>query len=515
MHATYKNNKFETTSCSYILEDGHYECYFEGGLINEQALRKQLEKRGVYFSSACIEKVLLELYRFCGDDFIALLQGKFSIIIIDEEKQQLIAARDRYGIRPLYYQLVDEGVELATELAHFKAHLDEEFHELNMDVLKNYFSCGYVPEEDTYLKGVYQVPAGCVLRCSMADGVEITPFSDMLVIEGSYHELIDEQLLYEVVTKSIHSRLPANQVVGIFDTGKIEDLVLASIVKQAGIEVKVFSVTFGKKSRNNKSFEDTFRCRGVCAHDYWNAAVAMVSTLGIPLADPTAPLDYLLFELASKQVDVILSSNGAAVLFDAKKRWSAHFKRRSGDLIFTEADKDKMLKIEGGSWDEFIKPYLTQISDLDKVSRRKTLNLNTTLKGSTILKTERFAMSHGLETSFPFLDDEVLGVASFLTLDQKREMNLFKQTFANHIYKSQTVGTKKGYEIPLASWMRSDLYEAIEAVLSQEVATEFFDTEYLLMMLAQHKKGLRDLSGRIWAVAMFIVWVSDSRKSAQ
>jgi len=507
MLAYYRNEEFKTTALRpYKSPDERYTCLFEGALCNKLELRQRLEKTGIYFFTDRTEEIILELYRFCGDSFAEELRGKFAVIIFDNEPRQLIVARDRYGVRSLYYKWGGNGISVATEFAYFKPRVGGMLAELNKDLLRHYFSYGYIPEDDTYLKNVQHIPAGCLLKYDDIGGLAVTPFTDMLVIEGSNQQLVDEQLLYDVVTEGIHVRLPTDRTVGVFYTGKAEELVLAATAKQAGFEVKMFSAEFCTK-RMFSEYEDCLIRRSVNADDYWHAAVAATRVMDVPLADPTAPVDYLLSELAGKYVDIILSADGADVMFGVDGKGSVGFKKRDNSLIFTEDEKEQLLKFEGELWNEINDPYLVQISDLDRILRWQTLELNTRLKGSTVLKKERLTAHYDLETSFPFLDDKILNVASFLKNNEKKSMSLFKQVFADQILKFQISKNKSANKIPLATWIRTDLYENIKGIFEQDVAQEFFNVEMLLEMLEQHRKGLRDLSSRIWAVTMFIVWL--------
>jgi len=512
MLAYYRNEEFETTALRpYKSPDERYTCLFEGALYNKQELRQRLEKTGVYFFTDRTEEIILELYRFCGDIFAEELRGKFAVIIFDNELRQLTMARDRYGVRSLYYKWGAGGIIITTELADFKPRVGWTLAELNKDSLRHYFSYGYIPEDNTYLKNVQHLPAGCLLKYDDISELAITPFTDMLVVEGSNQQLIDEQLLHDVVTEGIHIRLPTDRTIGVFYTGKSEELVLAATAKQAGFEVKMFSAEFRTK-RMFAEGEDCLIRRSVSATDYWHAAVAATRVMDVPLADPTAPVDYLLSELAGKYVDIILSADGADVMFGIGGKGSGGFNKRGSSLIFTEAEKEQLLKFEGELWNEITDSYLVQISDLDRISRWQTLELNTRLKGSTVLKKERLTAHHELETCFPFLDDKILNVASFLKNNEKKSMSLFKQVFADQILKFQMSKEKSANKIPLAAWIRTDLYENIKGIFEQDVAQEFFDVEMLLEMLEQHRKGLRDLSNRIWAVTIFIVWLKGIRK---
>ena len=503
----YTNKKFETTSPkAYHSPDGHYICIFEGTLINSQDLREKLEKIGVHISYPSTEKIILELYRNCCDSFAEELRGKFAVVIFDYERQQLIVARDRYGVCPLYYKLVDGGICIASELTEFKFGTRLPLDGLDKLSLWHYFSYGYVPEEDTYLEKVYHVPAGCLLKYDDIGGIIYNYFADMMVIEGSDQQLVDDQEFKEIVTESICARIDANKMVGIFYTGKAEERVLAAIAKQAGCEVKLFSVEFDKRCVVDEKIEAYLIRQPVSATGYWRAAIDATQVMDVPLADSSAPVDFLLSRLASKFVDVILCPDGADVMFGGFGMALDRLKRRTSP-IFTENAKEALLKFEGHPWKDISDPYLLQILDLDSLSRCQTLDLNTRLKGSTVLKSQRLTAHHGLGAEFPFLDDKILNVANFLTNDEKKDMFLFKQIFEDEIFKFGKYKKKDIYKIPLATWIRTDLYENIKEVFEQGVVEEFFNTEILFTMLEQHRKGFRDLSRRIWAVTIFIIWL--------
>ena len=590
MPTYYLNQKFKTTIKPYKTPDNRYTCIFEGVLTNEHDLCKKLKKTGIHLFAPTTEEIILELYRFCGDSFAQELCGTFTIIIFDKEHHQLIAARDRYGVRPLYYKLVNNGIKIASKLTEFQIKSKTLLDGLDKNALRHYFSYGYIPEEYTYLKNVHHVPAGCLLKYN-EERLTITPFTDMLVIEGTHQQLIDEQLLHTVLTKGICTGLSADKVIGILYTGKTEERVLATIAKQAGCEVKIFSAEFYKKQitdnsiktnkaqqKNNDNDRDTTvnephetdnsiktnkahqknndnDCyttvnemhetdnsikinkahqknndndrdttvnemhetdnsikisqthQKISAKDYWHATLNAIHAMDIPLADPSAPIDYLLAKLASQNVDMLLLAEGADVLFGTNGTIFERMKKRNG-LIFTENAKTKLLKFEGNPWSEISNPYLEQISDLDSTSKWQTLELNIRLKGSTILKKERLTKYHDLKANFPFLNDETLNIAKFLTNDEKKSMFLLKKIFANQILDSQLPKKKDVHKIPLATWIRTDLYENIKTIFKQDIVEEIFNTDILFTMLQQHHLGFRDLSCRIWAVTVFIIWLT-------
>ncbi|MCL1989654.1 MAG: asparagine synthase-related protein [Defluviitaleaceae bacterium] len=514
MLAYYQNNEFSTTmGRPYHSPDGQYTCLFDGELVNARILRSKLEKAGFYVSTTRLEELILALYRFSNDSFVEILRGKFAFLIFDHQSKQLIVGRDRYGIRPLYYQRVANGIGFASQVTDFELAGTSLSDALNEQLLYHYFSFGYLPEAETYLKHIQHVPAGCLAKYDDSQGLRVVPFADLLVIEGTKQQLVDEQQFHHVIIEGIQARISMDQMLGVFYTGQLHELVIATTAKLAGSDIKLFTAEFGKKHVVSDELAQHLIRRHINANDYWQGAIEGIKAIGMPLADPWMPVDYLLAELASKHVDVMFSTAGAGMLFETKKTFLKQLAFQPHPFLFSEKEKIALLQFQGESWETIVAPYLKQIDDLDAIAKGQTMNLNIGLKGNHLLKTEKIMAFHDLETRFPFLDDRILNVASFLTKSEKRSMSLMKQTFAEQVAKFQPSKRKHHHDVPLSSWIRHELYDSIKETFEQRIVTEFFDQELLSTMLKQHGKGLRDFSKQIWTITTFILWLKEVVKS--
>jgi len=505
----YQNNEFSTTTVRpFHSADGRYTCIFEGGLINERILRARLERTGIYMQSSRVEEVLLALYCFSGDHFVEILRGKFAFIIFDHEKKELVGARDRYGIKLLYYHFAESGIGLASDVAEFQLN-KKATTDLNKDTLRHYFSCGYFPEEATYLKNIQHVPAGCLVKYDEADGLRFEPFTDMLVIEGAMEKAVDEQQFQQLIIESIQARISNQQMLGMIYTGGASEQVIMTTVKLAGCDIKLFMAEFNRKNSVDSALEPYLVRRQVSSSDYLESARAATRLIGLPLADPQMPVDYLLAELASKHVDVMLQANGADLLFGADQTFFDWARALGNKSIFSEKGKAELLLFEGATWHDLIADDLSQILDLGRRSIGETLEFNTRLKGSDTLKTEKMLAAYELEARYPFLDDKVLNVATFLTGSEKRLMSLLKQVFSSQISNFGLRTKTNPHKIPLSKWLRTDLYEDIKGLFWGDVAAQFFNQDVLMRMLEHHRLRVRDFSRRIWAVAIFIIWFEE------
>jgi len=508
MQAKYENNEFSTTTLRpYHTSDGRYTCLFQGELVNQALLCTKLELSGNYLQGTRTEELLIALYRFSGRDFVEILRGKFIFIIFDHEEKELLAARDRYGTKTLYYQLTDDGITFATDISQFTHH--PEMKMLNNDTLYHYFLTGYFCEEKSYLNNVLHVPAGCLVVYQQVCGLRIYPYADLLVIEGARLKSVDENQVFQVVTENIQTRIAPDKMHGIVYTGGTDELILATTVKLAGGKFKLFMADFGGKQVVDHALEPFLVRRRIFPKDYWESAVAATQLLALPLTDPRLPVDNLLIELASKHVDAVISTDGADHLFGADQSLLAWVLSLKGKRVFSKKEKAELLAFGDSTKSNLVESYLNEITDLDLISKQQTIALNTRLRENDTMKTEQLTTPYNLNAKYPFLDDDILSIASFLTTSEKQKMSLLKQTFNPQLVNFGLTLKHEKQKIPLAKWIRTDLHNNMKELFDGEVVQEYFNQEALQSMLKIHRKGFRDFSKQLWALAIFIIWLEN------
>ena len=559
MLAYYKENKFWTRDAiPYISNDQRYKCIIKGRIYNARKLLAKLQKAGVYLKTKTDSEIIIELYRFSGSLAWNELRGEFSIILYDQETHKLIAVRDGFGIMPLYYKLVAGGVYISSKLSKLEAlnHLTED--KLDYDGLAHYFTFQYIPEEGTYLKDVKHLPAGCILAY-VDQKVKITPYQTLKVIEGNKESTLTPEMVRTTIMESIYTRLYGLEEVGVFLSGGIDSTIIAYVTKKFNASLKAF--TIGYKERKYSELIDakkSAKAMGieiishvVNASQYWKATNETIRYLESPVADPSAPVLYLLAELASKKVDTVVSGEGADELFggypiykdvDSLKLFNyippsiklkllsmspkipnikgkGYLMRGCTPLanryignafIFTEEEKRELLKFNASSWHIITDPIYEQITDLAPLEQMQTIDLLTWTKGDTIFKNNRLTQAHGLEVIMPFLDESILKIAIDLTktekINGKISKSLLREAFYNELPKHIKKKKKRGFPVPLAKWLRTELYSDVRAVLQCSYARVIINQELALNMLEDHQLGRRDLSRPLWTIVIFILW---------
>ena len=544
----------------YTTKDGKCSCLFNGEIYNHNALRASLMADGITFETQSEIEVIAKLYQEKGDDFVKSLRGMFAIAIFDHEKNRMVATRDSFGIKPLYYQLNEGILTLASELKVFKPTTGFKPEQLNKDGLFQYFTFQYVPEDETVIKDIRHVSAGTILTFDLTAGLEIKRYQPLKVIAGSTTSNTPKEVVRDTIIDAVKSHMEAEVEIGTFLSGGIDSTIVASIAKGINPNIKAFTIGYDLDSHSEISDAQLsadalgidLRTKKVSADEYMGAVRKSVYHMDTPQADPSAIMFYLLSEFAAKEVKSCLSGEGADELFggypiykevdglklfhtmpkglkkgmlgvsrlmpDGMKgksfleRGSTPLRERyaGNAFIFKDEEKAQLLKFSGQSWKVVTNPIYDAIAHLKPLEQMQTVDIHTWMKGDIFLKADRLSMAHSLEVRVPFLDESVYEVATKLSKDEKINGNtakaILRTAFDDYLPEHMKNMKKRGFPVPLAHWMRTELYEEIRSILQSDVAKPYINQQMALDMLETHKSG-KDLSRKIWTIMVFVLWL--------
>lgn len=544
----------------YTTVDRQFTCLFNGELYNHDLLRAELVAAGVNFTTQSKTETISQLYQKYGVDFAKKLQGMFAITLYDHSKKRLIAARDSFGIKPLYYKLDDNCLALASELKVFRPSAGYKQIALNFDALSQYFTFQYAPEDATVINGIFHVPAGFVLTYDFTAGLNINRFTPFRMIKDAQTATKTAHDVQNTIIKAVQSHLQTDIEVGTFLSGGIDSTIVAAVAKKINPNIKAFTIGYDLESHSEISDAQKsadalgidLQIRKVSAREYMNAVRKSIYHMDSPQADPSAIMFYLLSEFAAREVKACLSGEGAdelfggypiyqevdglklitkipkqlkPVLLTASKLMPTGMKGKSylergtiplharyagNAFIFNEVEKTKLLKFTGSPWRAVTDPIYDKIKHLTPLAQMQTIDLHTWLKGDIFLKADRLSMAHTLEVRAPFLDESVYDVAAKLTKAQKIDGHtakaILREAFDEYLPDHMKKMKKRGFPVPLSAWMRTELYEEIHAILNSPIAASFINQEVSLSMLAAHRAG-QDHSRKIWTIMIFILWL--------
>ena len=307
---------------------------YNGEIYNFQALRDELEQAGYTFSTHSDTEALLHAWEHWGEDCVAHLRGMFAFAVWDRRRQTLFLARDRIGIKPLYYAVLDHGqVIFASELKGILKH-PEFKRELDPKAVDEYFAFGYVPEPRSIFRQARKLPPGhsLALRHGQPAG-EPSEYWDIRFqpsARGDEHELGEE--LTHRIREAVDMRMVAEVPLGAFLSGGVDSS--AVVAMMAGLQqepVNTCSIAFDVKQFDESDYAARVAGQYHTAHQVQRVDTGDYSLIGKlaglydePYADSSALPTYRVCELARQNVTVALSGDGGDENLAGYRRYKLH-----------------------------------------------------------------------------------------------------------------------------------------------------------------------------------------------
>ncbi|HEX5762061.1 MAG TPA: asparagine synthase (glutamine-hydrolyzing) [Solirubrobacterales bacterium] len=550
-------------------EDGSVTVVHNGEIYNYRELRADLERAGHRFRTHSDTEVLVHLYEEHGDDFLERLRGMFAIALWDSRRRRLLLARDRFGIKPLYYRVADGELSFASEL---KALLEQPgfSREIDPRAVAAYLAFNSIPAPLTVFAEARKLRPGALL--AWRDGelserryARPRPVPAPEVRRGPTAGLADE--LRETLRDSVRAHLVADVPVGVLLSGGVDSAGLAALAAgEEGAGVKTFSVGF-----EEASFDELDRARLVARRygtdhheivlrpDAVDLLPKLVEAFDEPFGDSSALPTYLVSELAAAHVKVALSGEGGDELFggyytyvadllaprvggmaalaaplvealpssDAKTSFDYKAKRfvRAARLpalerhhawkeIFSPEQRAALRGARDDGWDpvDLYRDRYAETAGAEPLARLQDVDLGIYLVDDLLVKTDRSSMAHSLELRVPFLDNEVAAFANSLATPLKvralAKKRLLRRALAPLVPREILRGPKQGFSIPVAAWLRGPLEGYARDVLSPANLDRqgCFDAATVGDLLDSHCSGREDLSRQLWGLIAFTLW---------
>jgi len=315
-------------------EDGTVVVTYNGEIYNFPELTEELKGLGHRFSTHCDTEVIVHAWEQWGEGCVNRFRGMFAFGVWDRNRETLFLARDRIGIKPLYYsKLTDGRFIFGSELKSLKVY-PELPRDIDPTVVEEYFAFGYVPEPKTIYKGVFKLPPG--YRLSIKRGQEqLIPeqyWDVSFQPDASYTEQAAGAELIERLEEAVRIRMIAEVPLGAFLSGGVDSS--AVVAAMAGISkdpVNTCSISFGDPKFNESQFAAMVAERYHTAHrveqvdpDDFDLVDHLADLYDEPYADSSALPTYRVCELAKKQVTVVLSGDGGDENLAGYRRYRWH-----------------------------------------------------------------------------------------------------------------------------------------------------------------------------------------------
>lgn len=543
-------------------EDRSKVLVFNGEIYNYKTLREALITRGHTFTSHTDSEVLVHGYEEYGVEILNKLRGMFSFVIWDKTEKKLFGARDFFGIKPLYYAKMENAFLFGSEIKSFLPH--PAFRkELNETALENYLSFQYSPTQETFFKNVYKLPPAHYFIYENGE-MTIQRYWEPK-FEAREDKSLDQWVdaIADTFEDSIKTHKISDVEVGSFLSSGVDSSYVAA---SADVD-KTYTVGFDADgTRYNeisyaKELSEYIHVKNISKvispEEYWDSLSKIQYHMDEPLADPAAVALYFVCNLASKDLKVVLSGEGADEIFGGyniykepieftaydkipfcirrvigkvAELFPAHrglnFLVRRGKRLeerfignaymFTPKERKALLKSPAGAPDPaaICKPYYDRVKDKDPVTKMQYLDLHLWMAGDILLKADKMSMANSLELRVPFLDKEVMALAGQIPtryrVNEENTKYAMRQAALRKMPPKSADKKKLGFPVPIRVWLKEEpYYNRVKEAFTSPAAEKYFHTDKLVKLLDAHRAGKKDNSRKIWTVFMFLTWYED------
>ena len=320
-------------------EDRNICVVYNGEIYNFKALSEELKQKGYHFKTHCDTEVIVYAWQEWGEECVHHFRGMFAFAIYDQQKQSIFLARDRLGVKPLFYSLLpDNQLIFGSELKVLKAHPDLP-RELNPQAVEDYFALGYIPEPATIYNRVYKLPPGHTLLLTRGEPVPgnvVAATREYWDIPFALSELTSEQALQDELLKKLKEavdiRMVAEVPLGAFLSGGVDSSAVVAMMAQLQDDpVNTCAIGFDVKQFNETEFATQVAERYKTNHfeetvgsDDFDLIDQLADLYDEPYADSSAIPTYRVCQLAKKRVTVALSGDGGDENFAGYRRYRWH-----------------------------------------------------------------------------------------------------------------------------------------------------------------------------------------------
>ncbi len=539
-------------------ESGDTAIIFNGEIYNYQELREDLVAKGYKFKTHTDTEVILHGYEEYGEEgILAKLRGMFAFTIWDSKKEKLFGARDHFGIKPYYYALLDGDLLFGSEVKSFLKY--PKFKKaVNEKALKHYLVFQYNPLEETFFKGVKKLRPGHYYIYENGK-MEIKTYYNLTL---DYKDMTFDEAVGKIekeVEESVKYHKISDVEVGSFLSGGVD----SSYVVATALPDKTFSVGFDNKGFNEtmyaKELSDSLGIKNfaklITPDEFFEGINKVQYYSDEPHANLSSVPLYFLSKLASEQVKVVLSGEGADELFAGYNEYAdalpqrmyrklpfslrhklylkykdrKHFRGQTIILKYGQKVEDRYIGPAEIMTDELAnslvtskyknaetsrdltKKYYDEVKNMDDVSKRLYLDMKMWIVEDILLKADKMTMANSIELRVPLLDKKMWELARTIPVRHKVHNEITKYAFRraakNKLPEDWAKRRKLGFVVPFVLWIKEEkYYKIVKEVFNKDFVSEFFDKDKINKLLDDHFNGITNNGRKVYTIYTFLKW---------
>jgi asparagine synthase (glutamine-hydrolysing) len=548
----------EASNQPYSDGNGDTTMVFNGEIFNYKDFYSQLPQLA---TSGDVE-VLYRLIDQKGKNCLNALNGFFAFAFYNRRDNSLLLARDRFGVKPLYYYYDEKILAFASEIKPLLVLTGKQ--EINPDQLYTYFRLNYCSGPATIFKNIQRLQPGQYLE-----------LKNNAIHTGTWYKAQKHKpsnSLETLLDDAVKIRLQADVPVGTFLSGGIDSSIISALAKRHKPSLETFSIGFEKENYfDETAYAELVAKRINSRHhvfklkedDFLHNIHHFLNSIDEPFADSSAFNFYLLSKYTKQHVKVALSGDGADELFKGYNKHRALLLARSphnrlfaklasGLLSAGKSSRDGVLKnrlrqlkkfsdlapLNGVEQQKFL-ASISQHNDCEKLLKKNpenyfnslfklsesytnfeldnTFDIQTVLADDMLVKADRFSMQHGIEIRNPFLDYRVveyaLNLAESEKIGSRGQKLILRKAFAPLLPEDIFTRSKKGFELPLQKWLSNHLKSKVE---NEWLNRDKIEAEGLLnynrvqeIKTQAFSADPGDSAAKLWAIIVFEAWMDN------
>jgi asparagine synthase (glutamine-hydrolysing) len=545
-------------------EDHSILIVFNGEIYNYLELREELRARGHRFTTNSDTEAIVHAYEEYGDDCVTHLRGMFTFAIWDRKRQRLLAARDRFGKKPLNYYWDGRRLIFGSEI---KSILEAGIpREINPIALDEYLVYRYVPTPNTLFKNVMKLPAAHILVYEHGQ-ISTRRYWDLSFAPACQDdEATAAERILELLKDAVKVRLMSEVPLGAFLSGGVDSSVVVGLMSQMMSQpVKTFSIGFEVGDYSELPYARQIAERFGTEHHEFIVRPELISVLpklvwayDEPFADASMLPTYYVSKLAREYVTVALTGDGGDEIFGGYVHYERELatsriplpmrlllgygsllmpsgmrgKKRFHNMLYDHAARNvrtMTLFPEGSRAAMYSREYFSQVREHDPFERqlsfyRKVSGLDVTasmqyvdahvyLTDDILVKVDKASMINSLETRAPLLDQYLVEYVASLPSSLRLHNGVLKyllKKIALDMVPAETVNRPKhGFRVPIKQWFRGDLNAYARELLESPRAQQrgIFNPRYISNLLKMHTSTkLVNFSEAIYALICLELW---------
>ena len=517
-------------------KDAQLTMVYNGCIYNYKELREDLVKKGYVFKTVGDTEVVLKSYQEWGYDCLKKFEGDFALAIWENRNKKLFLARDRFGVKPLYFSNNKNFFRFGSSLQSIIAKKDINL-ELDNQSLHMHFSLhSVVPAPNTIFKNIKKVPPGHYLVISPDQ--EILTKAYWKLDSSSQSQLITDEneakeQIKNLLIKAVEKRISASDIdVGILLSGGLDSSLIVALANDHFPNLKTYSIGFedDKDEKGNEFFySDQIAKQFKTKHEKIvidNKSVLSrlpeaFKSMSEPMVAQDAIAFYMLSELVSKEVKVVLSGQGADEAFvgyfwykniNAEVNDHRNFCKHYVDRSHDEVKEFLNIKFDGDHTSVMIKNKLNSANAKTLLGSVLNFDITTLVVDDPVKRVDNMTMAWGLEARVPFLDHQLIEASARIdpNLHLKRNGKNILKAISDDILPKDVIDRKKGYfPMPALKFIRGEYYDFVYDILNSRQCynRNLYNRDYINKLLEKPNEYKTAIDGnKLWHAAATELW---------